>query len=126
MPARDRCECVVRIAASDCVAQLVEVPDHRGGKVEVQLAAGNGADPEAVPHSRGNEDERPLRTGDLLIVQEHDVLALEHVERLGRIVVDVQRWAEAGWLLSLEQQNSSPVSSPVALTVIANGPRSIG
>ncbi|OLE01348.1 MAG: hypothetical protein AUG91_01735 [Actinobacteria bacterium 13_1_20CM_4_69_9] len=57
-----------------------------------------------MAHPGGNEHERPGRTPHLALVEEHDVLALEHVERLRGVVVDVQRRPESGRLVGLEQR----------------------
>src|SRR5947209_12380421 len=84
-------QALVDLSAPDRVAEVVEVTDHRRREVEVELPTRRLADPETVAHSGRNEDEGAGRAHLLPIVQEHEVLALEHMERLGSVVVDVQR-----------------------------------
>jgi hypothetical protein len=48
----------------------------------------------------------------LLTVRDiHEIFALQYVERLGGVAVNVERGAEAGWL-ALDPAMSAPSSSP--------------
>src|SRR5438270_8735287 len=50
------------------LAQLLEVADHRRGRVKVQLPTGGVADPETMGNSSGDEDERSRGTGQLATI----------------------------------------------------------
>src|SRR5204862_3468848 len=63
--------------------------------------------PETVAHPGRNEDEGASRAHFLSIVQEHDVFAFEHVERLGSVVVDVKRRPEMRRLVRFEEREDS-------------------
>src|SRR5690349_4792988 len=93
----------IRVIGRDQGAQLVEVPDHRSRRVQVELPARHAAHSEAMPEAGRDEDERPNRAENLALVEEDPVLARQNVERLGGIVMDMHRWAEAGRLRRLEQ-----------------------
>jgi hypothetical protein len=69
--------------------EVVEVTDHRGREVEVQLAAWRVSCTEAVTRASRNEDERAGWTDHLALVEVHHVFAFDHVERLGAIVMHV-------------------------------------
>src|SRR4029078_11963683 len=86
------------------LGEVCELSDHRGGEIEVQLAACNISDSETMSHTLRNEDERSRRTDELAILQGHDVLTLEHVERLRAAVVDVDRRSESRRLLVLDHR----------------------
>jgi hypothetical protein len=79
----------VGIAPSDGGAQLIEVADHCSRRVEVEFPAWQGADAEAVSDPRRDEDERTRRAQMGLLSNEEVVLALEDVERLRGVPVDV-------------------------------------
>ena len=51
-----------------------------------------------------DKDERSGRAGDFPTFQEDDVLAVKDVKSLGGIVVDVERWPEAGWFVGFQQR----------------------
>jgi hypothetical protein len=55
-----------------------------------------------VPNAQWNEDERPGRTGELAVLEVHDVLALDDVESFRRVAMYVDRWAKSGRLLRLQ------------------------
>src|SRR6266852_5953023 len=90
---------VIHVISTNCRGELVEVPDHRGGEVQVEFPARDIPDPEPVPNVLWDEDERPGRTPELAVLQVHDVLALEDIERLRRVVMYVHRWSKAGRFL---------------------------
>lgn len=75
-------------------SDLLEVPDNRRRQVQVELPALHSSDAEAVLDTGWDVDEGPGRTDALDVADEDDVLALQDVERLGRVVMDVQRRPE--------------------------------
>src|SRR5205807_10402751 len=84
--------------------QIIEISNHRRGRVQVQLAAWDATDAEAVLDSGGYEDERAGWARVFASFDEQEVLALEYVEGLGRVTVNVQRRTEARRLVGLEQR----------------------
>ena len=74
--------------------------------------------------SNEDEDERSGRAGHLTIIQEDDVLALEHVERFSGVVAKMERRPEADWLVPSRSENAPPVWSRVALTNMRKPPKS--
>jgi hypothetical protein len=98
---------LVDLASDERRAELIEVAEHRRRRVEVQLAAGGLAHAESVDDSLGNVNEGACRTGEFFFLYKDDVLALEYVESLVRFLVDMQRWAEVGRLLSFEKREGS-------------------
>ena len=60
---------VGHIRPCECSAEIVEVADHRGREVEVELAARNFADPEAMRNTNRDEDERSGRAAVLVTIQ---------------------------------------------------------
>src|SRR5579859_2294325 len=93
---------VVHVVSAQRRSQIIEVPDHRRGKVEVELPASNTPDSEPMPSALRDEDERPSRTGELAVFEIHDVFALEDIERLSRVVMYMKRWPESGWFVRLQ------------------------
>jgi hypothetical protein len=68
MEAGDLCQAlVVHVGSTQCDGEVVEVSDHRGRKVDVELTARHVPDLEPVPNAERNEDERPGRTSELLV-----------------------------------------------------------
>src|SRR5919106_577405 len=98
---------LVDFPSLDRVAEIIEVADHGSREVEVQLAARDRAHLEAVAYATWDEDERSSGTRDLAILQEHHVLAVENVERLVGVVVEVHGRSEIGGLLGLENGNNA-------------------
>ena len=105
--------------------QFVEVADHRGRAVQVELPARDVADAEPVAKAGGDVDERPSRAGELAILEEDDVLAVE----------DVEASAASWWMciggpkpagsVASNSENAVPVSSAVAFTTIVKSPMSM-
>src|SRR5258706_15473323 len=63
---RDRTQVLlVEVASSDRGGELIEVPDHRRGHVEVQLLARDCTDAEAMHRPCRDEDERSSRATGL-------------------------------------------------------------
>src|SRR5437879_856949 len=93
---------VIEVISTHCRGELIEISDHRAGEIQVEFPARDIADPESVPDALWDEDERPGRTRELAVLQIHDVLALEDIERLGRVVMYVYRWSKAGRFLRLQ------------------------
>ena len=98
---------IVDIIPPERRRKIVEVSDHRRRKVEVQFTARNVANTEPVPGTLRNEDERPRRADNLSVLQRHDVLASQDVERLGTIVMDVNRGPEVRRFVGLEDGHDS-------------------
>jgi peroxiredoxin Q/BCP len=69
------------------LGKVIELADHRGWKVEVQLPTRDDANTEALTRTLRNEDERSGGTDDLAILEVHDVFAREHVERLRAVAL---------------------------------------
>ena len=57
---------------------------------------------QAMSAAARDEDERSGWADVFLAVERHDVLALQHIERLGAIVVHMDRRPEAWWFFSFE------------------------
>src|SRR3954468_19796698 len=55
-----------------------------------------------------NEDERAGRTHDLPVIDEHDVFAIEHVERLGAVVMHMKRGPKARWFFGFQYRHETP------------------
>src|SRR5438309_7705325 len=92
----------VDVAASHRGADIIEIPDHRRGRVQDKLSARGVANAEAMLNARRNEDERACGATVLPALDEKDVLAIENVERLGGVAMDVQWRTEIRRLVSLE------------------------
>src|SRR6187200_2194000 len=88
---------------ADRRSEVVEVPDHRGRRVEVQLAALHVADLEAVRQTGRNVDEGASWADPVVLADEDPVLARHDEECLRCVVVDVHRRSEPGRLIGLEE-----------------------
>src|SRR5919206_1728330 len=105
MPRGDRLELVLGdVPTTERLREILDVADHRCREVEVQLAARNVPCSEGVPRAERDEDERAGPADGLATFDPHDVFALEDVERLRTVVVDVDGRAEAGRLGRLEDR----------------------
>src|SRR6266404_2951625 len=108
MRAGDLCQSIlVHVVSTQCRCEVVEVPAHRRGKIEVERPARNIPDPEPVPNAEWDEDERPSRTGELTVFEIHHVLALEDVERLRGIVMYMNRRTKSRRLLRLQDGDNA-------------------
>jgi hypothetical protein len=90
------------VISSERSGEVVEVGNHRRREVEVQLPTGNIPDTKPMSSTLRNEDERAGGAHELAVLEIHEVLAVEHVERLCTVMVHVDRGAEAGWLFGLQ------------------------
>ena len=79
---------------------------------------------QAMSAAARDEDERSGWAGVFLAVERHDVLALQHIERLGAIVVHMDRRpAEPGGSSASRTETTPDVCSALAFIVIPNSPR---
>src|SRR4051812_6727337 len=98
---------LVNRSSGDRGREGIEIPDHPGGEVKVQLPARDGARREGVGRAARNEHEGAGPADDLFVSEEHHVLALEDVERLRTVVVDVHRRAEPWRLARLQDREDA-------------------
>jgi hypothetical protein len=85
--------------------KVVEISDHSGRRVEIQLPAVRVEGPEGMDHALRHVDERAGRTVELLPVHVHPVASGEHEEGLGTVAMDVQgRTAADRRLRGLDQR----------------------
>jgi len=84
----------------------LKVADHRSRQIQVEFPALHSTDTEAVLHSGWNIDEGPSGAEPLDVVDEDQVLPLQDVEHLRRIVVDMHRLPEAWRLVGLHQRET--------------------
>src|SRR6267378_2162045 len=94
----------VDVAASHRGADIIEIPDHRRGREQDELSAWGVTNPETMLNARRNEDERACGATVLPPFDEENVLAIENVERLGGVAMDVQWRTEIGRFVGLEQR----------------------